>query len=575
MLNQPNRFAARVSLAYFAAAFLWILFSDRALDLLPDRWPISELQTIKGWAFVSFTAILLYVYLRRSLLLQQAESLERERVAENIRKLSHAVDQSPVSVVIMDVEGKIEYVNRKFTTMTGYTASEVLGQSPRLLESEKLPESFYQNVWKIITSGGTWSGEFHNRKKNGELFWEWADISPLVNDSGKITHFVAVKENITERKKIAEALRESEQRFRQLAETVHDVFWIIGPTLTDLLYVSPAYEKVWGRTCEEVLKNPMTWIEAIHPEDRERIQKAARESLMADQFNERFRIVRPDGTLRWIHDTAFAVRDASGKVERIVGVARDITESRKLEEQLRQAQKMEAIGQLAGGVAHDFNNVLSVIQLQIGMFKMDNANSPKHLAFAADLGKTVGRAAALTRQLLTVSRQQVLHMADLDLNAMVETVLEMLQRVLGEHIHVRCEYLPEPLLIRADQGMMDQILLNLTVNARDAMPNGGQLTIKTSAVELDAPAVAQMAGGRAGSFVCLSVSDTGAGISPEILPRIFEPFFTTKEIGKGTGLGLATAFGIVQQHNGWINVSSQVGKGTTFYIYLPRLVKAG
>ena len=574
MLKRPSQFAARVSLAYFGVAFLWILFSDRALDLLPERWQISELQTIKGWAFVLFTAILLYLYLRRALNRQQRESLERERVAENIRKLSHAVEQSPVSVVIMDVEGKIEYVNRKFTTMTGYTSAEVIGQNPRMLESEKLPESFYQHVWKTITSGQTWSGEFHNRKKNGELFWEWADISPLVNDSGKITHFVAVKENITEQKKTAEALRESELRFRQLAETISDVFWIVGPTLTDLLYVSPAYEKVWGRSVEEVLKNPFTWIEAIHPEDRDRIRQAAQDSLMADRFNERFRIVRPDGTLRWIHDTAYTVRDTNGKVERVVGVARDITESRKLEEQLRQAQKMEAIGQLAGGVAHDFNNVLSVIQLQIGMFKMENANLPKNMAFAAELEKTVGRASALTRQLLTVSRQQILRMADLDLNVVVETVLQMLQRLLGEHIHVHCHYHPDPLMIRADQGMMDQILLNLTVNARDAMPNGGELTIKTSAVELDESAPTQMAGARAGSFACLSVSDTGAGIPPEILPRIFEPFFTTKEIGKGTGLGLATAFGIVQQHNGWINVVSQVGRGTTFYVYLPRLAKA-
>jgi signal transduction histidine kinase len=164
-------------------------------------------------------------------------------------------------------------------------------------------------------------------------------------------------------------------------------------------------------------------------------------------------------------------------------------------------------------------------------------------------------------------------MADLDLNAVVESVLQMLQRVLGEHIQVQCQYHPEPLMIRADQGMMDQILLNLTVNARDAMPKGGRLTIKTVAVELDAAGAAQMTQGRAGSFVCLSVSDTGAGMPPEILSRIFEPFFTTKEVGKGTGLGLATAFGIVQQHNGWINVASQVGQGTTFCIYLPRIAK--
>ena len=574
MLKRPNQFAIRVSLAYLGMAFLWILFSDRALELLPKRWQITELQTVKGWFFVAATAILLYLYLRRSLTRQQEESLERERVAENIRKLSHAVEQSPVGVVITDAKGRIEYVNRKFTTITGYSAAEVIGKNPRILKSGELSELIYKNMWKTIVSGGTWSGEFHNRKKDGELFWEWADISPLVNDSGKITHFVGVKEDITERKKVAEALRESELRFRQLAETIEDVFWMTDPTLSKFLYVSPAYERVWGRSRESLLANPNGWLEAVHPEDRERITEAVKTALTTEKFSEQFRILQPDGVLRWVHNKAFVVRDDKENIGRIVGVARDITESRKLEEQLRQAQKMEAIGQLAGGVAHDFNNVLSVIQLQIGMFKMDNAQSPLHVAFATELAKTVGRAATLTRQLLTVSRQQILHMADLDMNVVVESVLQMLQRILGEHIQVECHYHPEPLLVRADQGMLDQILLNLTVNARDAMPNGGHLTIGTTAVELGATEAAQMAQARAGSFVRLCVADSGAGMAPEILSKIFEPFFTTKEVGKGTGLGLATVFGIVQQHNGWINVTSEVGRGTTFCIYLPRLGKA-
>jgi len=346
------------------------------------------------------------------------------------------------------------------------------------------------------------------------------------------------------------------------------------PTLSKFLYVSPAYERLWGRSRESLLANPNGWLEAVHPEDRGRITEAVQTALTTEKFTEQFRIAQPDGSLRWVHNKAFVVRDDKENIGRIVGVARDITESRKLEEQLRQAQKMEALGQLAGGVAHDFNNVLSVIQLQIGMFKMENAESPQHVEFATELAKTVGRAATLTRQLLTVSRQQILHMADLDMNVVVESVLQMLQRILGEHIQVQCHYSPEPLLVRADQGMLDQILLNLTVNARDAMPNGGQLTIKTTAVELDATEAAQMAQARAGFFVRLCVADSGAGMAPEILSRIFEPFFTTKEVGKGTGLGLATVFGIVQQHNGWINVKSEVGCGTTFCIYLPRLVKA-
>ena len=266
MLRKPNRFAARVSLTYFGVAFLWILFSDRAVDLLPERWQISELQTLKGWFFVASTALLLYLYLRRSLTRQQRESDERERVADNIRKLSHAVDQSPVSVVITNIEGKIEYVNRKFSLVTGYTSEEVLGKDPRMLKSAEMPEELHQEIWNTLRSGGTWSGELHQRKKSGELFWEWVDVSPVVNVDGKISHFVAVKEDFTERKKIAEALSESESRFRQLAETIDDVFWIIGPAPDKLLYVSPAYEKVWGRSLESLYKNPYSWLEAVHPE---------------------------------------------------------------------------------------------------------------------------------------------------------------------------------------------------------------------------------------------------------------------------------------------------------------------
>jgi len=574
MLKKPVQFAARVSLTYFGVSFLWILFSDRVVASLPETWQINELQTIKGWAFVSITALLLYLYLQRTLARERRASLDRENVADNTRKLSHAVEQSPVSVVITDKAGRIEYVNRKFTSVTGYTPAEVLGKNPRILKSGELSAAVYEKMWKTISAGGTWSGEFHNRKKNGELYWEWADISPVVNDAGQVTHFVAVKEDITERKRIAEALRESELRFRQLAETVQDVFWITGANPGELLYVSPAYEKIWGRSCASVMANPASWLEAIHPEDSARVGEAVRNSIPANKFNEQFRILRPDGTIRWIHDTAFVVRDEQGNVERIVGVARDITEARKLEEQLWQVQKMEVVGQLSGGVAHDFNNVLSVIQLQIGLFKMENAQSPRHLEFAGELFKTVGRAATLTRQLLTVSRQQVLHLVDLDLNAVVENVIQMLQRLLGANISVKCVYHPESAMLHADQGMMDQVLLNLTVNARDAMPNGGELTITTSTVELGANEAAQIAQARAGAFVVMRVADTGAGIPPEIIPRIFEPFFTTKPIGKGTGLGLATVFGIVEQHGGWITVTSQVGRGTEFSIYLPQLPKA-
>jgi signal transduction histidine kinase/DNA-binding NtrC family response regulator len=265
------------------------------------------------------------------------------------------------------------------------------------------------------------------------------------------------------------------------------------------------------------------------------------------------------------------VRDKAGKYYGRIWTFRDITQHRTLEAQFRQVQKMEAVGQLAAGVAHDFNNILTVIQLHASQLKSGQALSPQQLESASEIEKAAGRADSLTRQLLLFSRKQMMQPRDLDLNQSINDMTKMLRRTLGETIQVEFRFAMEPLLIHADAGMLDQVLMNLAVNAHDAMRRGGKLVIETSAVEFDESVRAQSPLARPGSFVCLSVGDNGCGIAPETMERIFEPFFTTKEAGKGTGLGLAAVFGIVQQHQGWINVSSEVGCGTVFRIYLPRL----
>jgi PAS domain S-box-containing protein len=369
------------------------------------------------------------------------------------------------------------------------------------------------------------------------------------------------------------ALRSSEERFRQLAETIQEVFWITEPASGRMIYISPAYLTVWGRTCESLYAAPGSWLDAVHPEDRERVQVAAKTKQAAGLYDEEYRIIRPDKTVRWVRDQAFPLYNAAGEVDRMIGVARDITERRKLEEQLRQAQKMEAIGQLAGGVAHDFNNILAVIQMQAGLLEKSPGILPEHAEFAAEIEAAAQRAANLTRQLLVFSRRQTMQLEDLNLNDVVKQIARMLQRVIHEDIKLEFKLATEPLWVRADGGMMDQVLLNLTVNARDAMPRGGTLLIETDAVELDELAARQSPAARPGKYIRLTVSDTGTGISPDILPHIFEPFFTTKDIGKGTGIGLATVQGIILQHQGWVNVSSEAGQGTTFRIYLPRLLK--
>jgi CheY-like chemotaxis protein len=324
---------------------------------------------------------------------------------------------------------------------------------------------------------------------------------------------------------------------------------------------------------------------AADPDDTAQIHFAASQTKNPREFTERiaYLYAHPDEVSRdeieltdgRIFDRySSPVRDKSGTHYGRIWTFRDITEQRQLETQLRQAQKMEAIGQLAGGVAHDFNNILAVIMMQSGMMSLDEGLPAGAKTIAGEIEKAAQRAADLTRQLLLFSRQQTMKASDLDLNEVVINVTKMLHRILGEHVQMQFKLSSDPLMVHADPSMIDQILLNLTVNARDAMPNGGRLLIETSFVEFDDTTATQISQGRPGTFVCLSVTDTGTGIPPELLQKIFEPFFTTKEVGKGTGLGLATVFGIIQQHQGWINVYSEVGQGTTFRVYLPHLATA-
>ncbi len=280
---------------------------------------------------------------------------------------------------------------------------------------------------------------------------------------------------------------------------------------------------------------------------------------------------RKDGTLYTEENTITPVRTSSGEITHFISVQEDITKRRNLEEQLRQAQKMESVGHLAGGVAHDFNNILTIIQGHASLLLSDPSIPDAVKESADQIAQAAERATGLIRQLLAFSRKQVMQSRTLDLNAVVSQMTKMLRRILGEDISLQVTFSIGQASIRADPGMMEQVLLNLAVNARDAMPRGGRLVITTTAETIDDACVQSNPRAVAGDYVCLTVRDDGCGIAPEILPRIFEPFFTTKDIGKGSGLGLATVYGIVQQHAGWITVQSEVGRGTAFQIFLPAI----
>ena len=310
-------------------------------------------------------------------------------------------------------------------------------------------------------------------------------------------------------------------------------------------------------------------LEYVDPADRESVRMGTEALETLGQISLHYRVRRKDGEVRWIKDDRQLVRNSSGEAVEIVGCWTDVTEHRLLEEQLRQAQKMESVGQLAGGVAHDFNNLLTVIQGYVELLLNTEQLLPSVVEPLRQVHMAADKAGTLTRQLLVFSRKQVMRPAEVDINDLILGMMKLLSRTLGENITVQTERNAALPLIYADRGMVEQVLMNLAVNSRDAMPNGGTLTISASAHEFDDSAQLKQPLARAGRFVCIHVADSGTGIAPENLSRIFEPFFTTKEVGKGTGLGLATVYGIVKQHEGWVEVESTVGKGTTFHIYLP------
>jgi PAS domain S-box-containing protein len=365
---------------------------------------------------------------------------------------------------------------------------------------------------------------------------------------------------------LSEGWKESDERFRQMAGSVGEVFWMLDVDTNRLLYVSPSFERIWGRSAG-LLDERGNLLETVHPDDRERA-RIFLEANKVQACEETYRIVRPDGAVRWIHDRSFPIFNQEGKLYRVTGIAADITERLELEEQLRQAQKMDAVGRLAGGVAHDFNNLLTVIGGYSQTLLDSTAHAdPKRVPLEQIL-KASNRAAALTSQLLAFSRKQMPQPKLINLNHLLTNMESLLRRVMGEHITFHAALSKTMLYVKADPNQLEQVLINLAANARDAMPDGGEFRIETAAVDAREGGTDGRLNG-AGAYARLKVSDTGIGMNHSVLEHAFEPFFTTKGVGKGTGLGLSTVYGIVQQNCGTIHVSSERGRGTAFEIYLP------
>jgi two-component system cell cycle sensor histidine kinase/response regulator CckA len=506
----------------------------------------------------------------RRALRETHERFERKQAEQEVHVRTMALQAAANGILITDREGHILWANAAFSNMTGYTLNETLNQNPRFLQSGAQEEHFYKELWNTILAGNVWRGGMTNRRKDGSLYYEEMTITPVRSTGEEITHFIAVKQDLTEHKKAEAELKAAQEKLNRLLAHSPSVIYSLrfeGATLVPV-WISENIRQLFGCDTSEAY-SPEWWISHIHSEDRHLATSHDNHLLASGQSTKEYRFQHKDGSYRWISDEQRLVRDTAGNPIEVVGVWTDVTDRKGLEAQLRQAQKLESIGQLAGGVAHDFNNILTVIQGHAALLLSNSSLGEATLESAQQIALASERAAALTRQLLTFSRKQVMQPRSLDLNEVVSNVIKMLKRILREDVSLRVNYSSNLAMVHADAGMLEQVLMNLAVNARDAMPRGGELIISTSDETIGQDYFQHNAQGAPGEYVCLAVADTGSGIPPDVLPRIFEPFFTTKAIGHGTGLGLATVYGIVHQHRGWIKVYSEIGKGTLFRVYLP------
>jgi two-component system cell cycle sensor histidine kinase/response regulator CckA len=491
----------------------------------------------------------------------QATATGTNVLLEDLHRL--IVESAYEGVWVIDAAGRTVFVNRRLTELFRTTADAMRGRTPIEFVREDAREKAAQSLARRRT-GVSESIELPYVRGDGSTVWLLVSANPMTATDGTYAGALAMVADITAQVESAEKLRASEERFRALVDNGSDGSALLAKDGT-ILYGSPAAERILGRSIQGLNAKDFS-----HPEDRAATEKVWVELLASPgvPIRQTLRLRRVDETWRRVEVVRTNRLDEPG-LNAIVSNFRDVTEHDELEAQFRQAQKMEAIGRLAGGVAHDFNNLIAVILTYATMGLED---LPEGSPLRSDLGeikRASERAAALTRQLLAFSRRQLLQPRVVDLNAAVAEAEKMLRRMVPECVATRFHYDPEPRRVRVDPAAFDQCLMNLVVNARDAMPESGELEISVSARTLDAD-TAREHGVSPGPYATVSIRDTGVGMDDAVRARLFEPFFTTKERGKGTGLGLSTVFGIVKQSGGGIEVRSAPGAGATFLLFFPQ-----
>ncbi len=542
-----------------------ILFTNGMFAFVPLAILFLIAELGPGWKLIRYSllGISFICYALRIALVQ----FRQQEDEETVRRQTLAMDSSVDGIALLNEKGIHIYANSAFARMFGFDSPErILGQPWRAVYAFQEINKLESEVRDALAKSGKWTSPLSLRRPNGTTVSAEMSVT-IMADGGTVCSC----RDLSQREEAEKARAQAEAKYRTLVEQVNAITYIAEIGIHgQWYYVSPQVESILGYTPEEWLAVSHTWAELIHPDDLPIVKAAEEGSERGEPFQAEFRVKRKDGREVWLNDTGVVVQGNNS--HRVMeGIIVDITERKILETQLQQSRKMEAVGRLAGGIAHDFNNLLTIITgytdlaLSRPTVPLDLRNDIERIENAA------ARAAALVRQLLAFSRKQVLQPKTLDLNAIVLNMDKLLRRLIDDHIEMITSVQDNLGKVKADPAQVEQVIMNLVVNARDAMPKGGRLLLETSNVDLDSAYSIEHVSVKPGRYVMLAVSDTGVGMDEGTVAHIFEPFYTTKESGRGTGLGLSTVYGIVKQSGGYIGVYSELGKGSTFKVYLPRV----